>query len=395
LIDAMVAGCDPAKSASSYCSSLSASDRVRAEPVSGSFTGLSPQQLDRVRAAGSGGDVDGIWETGIYGTITGFGSLCINGVRVLLPEAAQLEREGERVDPKELRVGHVVSVEVADHGGTLSALRVSLRSAIEGPVTNVDPAEMWLEVMGQRVELIPDAVVEDEGWGEEVELESIRGGDFVVIHGLRDSEGGVLASYIGRRDTPGAASVRGLVEPGSQPMSIGGVPFSSPVGSEPLSGQWVIATGRWNPESKLLEDIRLEASPPLASGMRRVSVEALIRETDAGNELFAAGLQIETSSFARWIIEELPVNTRVWLWGRPLSDTRIDVIEFHLAEDPLPSPFASNAAQRVQLDDKGHLAPSASPPELRSWAAPRFRRNLGHWAGSSSRAVPQGVILRR
>lgn len=85
----------------------------------------------------------------ISGTVTGFGSVIVDGKRVDDRNVvAGIEREDGTVEAAELKVGH--HVEIA-HDGNLLATEIRIRSEVEGTVDKVDLATASLTVLGQTV----------------------------------------------------------------------------------------------------------------------------------------------------------------------------------------------------------------------------------------------------
>ena len=266
----------------------------------------------------------------IYGTITGGGSLCVNGLRVILPSDTETSRGGSVIGIENLRIGQVVSIEATTRSGELVALRVSLEPALAGPVTHVDSARRRLDVMGERVELSRNAVLWSADQGGEIPLGAIRVGDFAAVHGLRDSRGRVIASHVARHETPDRASVRGFVAERDGVWSVGGVRVRAAGQSQWAPAGWARATGRWDAESSSLEDAEIGYGASMPAGVTRVSVEALVHGAGAGREISPAGLHLEASDWADRI-GRLSVDTRVWLGARPLSPDRIDLVELRVA----------------------------------------------------------------
>jgi hypothetical protein len=150
-----------------------------------------------VAACGGGGSADGgiggtgggggggIGGTGVaYGTITGFGSVWVNGVRYE-SGSTLFRRDGETVSQSDLRVGMVARVE----GTATAASAISVDSALKGRVEAVS-ADRYT-VMGQTVQT--DAATVFEGGVRPV------AGDYVEVHGLPVAAGLIAASYVERK----------------------------------------------------------------------------------------------------------------------------------------------------------------------------------------------------
>ncbi|MBI2751690.1 MAG: hypothetical protein HYX43_20740 [Burkholderiales bacterium] len=93
----------------------------------------------------------------VSGTVTGFGSVIVDGKRVDDRNVvAGVEREDGRIEAAELKVGQHVDVA---HDGNLVATEIRIRSAVEGTVDAVNLATSSLTVMGQTVVVNTDAAL--------------------------------------------------------------------------------------------------------------------------------------------------------------------------------------------------------------------------------------------
>jgi len=137
------------------------------------------------------GEESGVGGTGIYGTLTAFGSICVNGLRVHYPEDVDVERNGQPVARSALALGQVVWVVAGDDAGRLSTRNISIHSAVVGEVSSVDHADRRLEVSGSAVQ-VPEGVVLGEG----IAFDTLEVGDRVDVSGLRADDGEIVASRI-------------------------------------------------------------------------------------------------------------------------------------------------------------------------------------------------------
>lgn len=123
------------------------------------------------------------------GTITGFGSVFVNGVR-FNTDNATVTSGGDMVNRVEdLDVGMIVRVE----GDIQSrvATSVSFEEDLEGPADGGVDANGRLSVMGQTV-IIDAATLFDDA----LTAASIVAGDILEISGLRNAAGEIVASFI-------------------------------------------------------------------------------------------------------------------------------------------------------------------------------------------------------
>lgn len=119
----------------------------------------------------------------VSGTVTGFGSVIVDGVRIKNSGAAAgKERDDGTVEAVELKLGQHVEVE---HDGLLVATKVRVSAEAEGAVTAVDPVAGSLKVLGQVIMVNTDAtlgpVTVFEGY---TTLAMVQVGDKVEVHAL-------------------------------------------------------------------------------------------------------------------------------------------------------------------------------------------------------------------
>lgn len=81
-----------------------------------------------LRPGGTGG-------TGIVGTITGFASICVNGMEVHYGKDVPVSENGAPASSGHLAIGQVVAVEAFATQRGLQAGRISILNVFEGPLT--------------------------------------------------------------------------------------------------------------------------------------------------------------------------------------------------------------------------------------------------------------------
>lgn len=169
-------------------------------------------------ACNGGGDLAGIGGSGFIstGTVTGFGSVYVNGVKFEIDQA-QFEVE-DRLDAGEsdLRVGMVVQVQgsVNADGSTGSASFIRYADDLQGPVTAIDvsdPDFKRLTVLGKTV-VISAADTSYDGLTYD---SIITPGQLIEISGFYDQNGDLQASYVELQsdtfDGSSEVEVKGLI----------------------------------------------------------------------------------------------------------------------------------------------------------------------------------------
>ena len=123
----------------------------------------------------------GIGGTGVFGTITGFGSLIINGLHVDFAPDQKVESLLGSVTGKDLQIGQVVAVQANNVGQGLVAQRIVLQTALVGQVEAIDTNQSELVVAGERIVILPN--LSNLGFS----LEQLQVGDTLAISGARAS----------------------------------------------------------------------------------------------------------------------------------------------------------------------------------------------------------------
>ncbi len=149
-----------------------------------------------LHACGGGGDGGGIGGSGItpiinadlsYGTITGFGSILINGQRYTTDES-DFVINGVTGSQSDLALGMLVSADV--DFDQMSASRVRYEPSVLGPVTSFDPATNRILVLGQTIIITADTVLDG------LTVTELNPGKFIQLTGNRDATGALRSTWI-------------------------------------------------------------------------------------------------------------------------------------------------------------------------------------------------------
>ena len=145
--------------------------------------------------------------TGIIGVITGFASVCVNGIEADFDARTAIYDNGKSAGPSSLKVGQVVEVLAVGRGERVFARRIVVNDVMVGPVTRVDPANRRLEIMHQPVRWSGDMTSQAPG---SAALHEVKPGQYLRVSGFRAASGEVLASRIDQA-TPGTVRLTGAV----------------------------------------------------------------------------------------------------------------------------------------------------------------------------------------
>ena len=264
----------------------------------------------------------GIGGTGIVGVISGFASICVNGIEIQYDAATPVWDNGRAGSASQLLVGQVVAVTAAGSGAQTTARGIATVHTLVGPLDAVDAATGQLQVMGQKVVALAPA-----------DLAGLSAGDWVRVGGYRRASGDIAASRVepwSARETA-LAQVRGpassvlgkRLQVGNTPVDLSGLALPLTL----TTGQEVWVSGSWR--AGVLQAIQLVAEPTRTGLGRvdRVVLEGYIQSVGArsfslGGEtlLLGEGAQINGDTEAKLVIDK-----RVQISGRVGSDQRITV----------------------------------------------------------------------
>lgn len=238
-------------------SSLSAAP-VCLEP--GGMGGTGAVATGGIGGTGAPADEGGIGGTGIVGTITGFGSICVNGVEVHFDSKVSLSENGVPASSNQLAIGQVVAVEAGASSRGLEARSIAILHAYEGPITDRAADSASLRVMGQSVRVAPGARV----------AEGLRIGESVRVSGLRNAQGEVVASRIDRAPNLAQVSAIGAI---ARAGDLHGLVLSKPL----APSTEVLVRGTWDGRQLNVVQTRSDPGMPFAGRVRNALVEGLVR----------------------------------------------------------------------------------------------------------------------
>ena len=239
------------------------------------------------------------------GSITGFGSIIVNGIRFDESTAQVVDDDDQAHDRNDLKLG--MTVEVVSSGidrgsNSAKASRVRFGAAIVGPVSAISAGTTpkTLTVLDQIVEIGATTVFDDLPNG----FASIKVNDVLEIHALFDTTSG---HYLARRIEPGPGAtvfkLRGIVadlNAGAKTFKIGGalIDFSGIAAADlPPS----LANG-------LRVRVRLNTVKNASGAWVATAIRAEQREIEDKDEAEVEGIITAFTSPASFSVNGLQVN---------------------------------------------------------------------------------------
>ena len=274
----------------------------------------TPQHLEKDAAVRGG---DGIGGTGIVGIVTGFGSICVNGLEVEYDDSTAIDSNGAAASPADLAIGQLVVVEATGRGDRLRAERIAVRDAAVGPAFAIDPARGELVVLGQTVRVGSDAVLGDRASQRPLALGDIAIGNFLAVSGLRQADGIVVATRVDRVAPSDRVSVSGPL----RPLERGGfgvgelrIANQAAIGAN-VADRSALVIGRLDAQTGILEATRIEPSVRWQKPPERVAIEGLV-QGDSSKGRFRTNFADVDASGASAAVGKVKRDDRVIVSGK-------------------------------------------------------------------------------
>ncbi len=222
-------------------------------------------------AQASGGD-EGVGGTGIFGVITAFGSIVVNGVHIDYEEETPVAVDGVAGTPDDFAIGQVVAVEARPMGERYQAQLVEVQHAVLGPVSDIDEVARTITVLGQTIQVAES---------DRLPLTN----EWVRVSGLRGPEEQVVATRIDPVSPSRGAFVRGVVLPADgEGLTLGGLKFDRPLinGRTIEIGDEVLLRGIFRARAFEVTDFVKAPRDPFGGRMSDLLVQGFVASNASG-----------------------------------------------------------------------------------------------------------------
>jgi hypothetical protein len=348
-----------------------------------------------VLAVGCGGGTDsgvGAGGTGSplsfsQGTITGFGSIIVNGVHFDDSGASVVDDDGNALSgAQDLRLGTVVDVQggvVTDGAAAASAIHVHVD--LVGPVTAAyDAASGRLAVLGQPVRVLASTALDAFSGG----AAAVRVGAVVAVSSLYDKTTGVyVATRIDPAPVAARFAIRGAptaIDNAADTFTIGAAVFSYDSLAPPASfatGQLLRAVLARSVDSHGRRVVTAfgQAVPALPDG-RRGSLEGVVDSTTDATHFVVAGVSVDASGAAVTPAGgAVAVQSRVEVHGTVVAGVLVATsVEVHASDDGQDDHDGQDSGGRFQIAgailglDTAHQTLTMRGPTTVSYATASF-----------------------
>jgi hypothetical protein len=240
------------------------------------------------------------------GTITGFGSVFVNGVKFNTDNATIFRGDDQLNDVRELEIGMIVRVE-----GSIDdkiALSVHFEEDVKGPADG-PASDNSFSVMGQTVITDAGTVFNNTS------LAGIAAGDILEISGLRNANDDIVARFIERKTNPANVNrysvigkVRGLDTTGRTfridglTVSYGAANVNDFPSGNPTEGQLVEVkddSKAYVPGSSSLAATEVEPQNRLGTAGvsgAKAEIESIVTRVNSSSEFEIGGILVRTTA---------------------------------------------------------------------------------------------------
>ena len=144
------------------------------------------------------------------GTITGFGSVYVNGIH-FQTTSATIRKNGQTVDQSQLAVGEVARIKGSkdDADDTGVADEVDVDEAVNGPIDKIDTTAGTVTVLAQIVKINAGTSFSKDI--QPADITGLKTGDVIHVSGMTDSSGAIVATRIEKGGASSPLQVVGTV----------------------------------------------------------------------------------------------------------------------------------------------------------------------------------------
>jgi hypothetical protein len=281
------------------------------------------------------------------GTINGFGSVIVNGIRFDDSAAQVLDDDGQPHSSGDLKLGMNVDVDSGDidrGSNSAKANRIRFGAAIVGPVSAISTTTtpQTLTVLDETVEVSSTTVFDNSLVGG---IAAIQVGDILAVHALFDTASG---HYLAKRIEPDPAAtvfkVRGIV------ANLDAAAMTFMVGSALIDFSGVPAASLPTLADGLRVRVRLQTAKNSAGAWVAISIQADRQQMEDRDEAEVRGTITDFTSTASFSVNGLPVDAS----KAAFPDGTAGIVKGAMVEVEGAIVNGVLVASKVELEDRHH-----------------------------------------
>jgi hypothetical protein len=254
---------------------------------------------------------DGFGGTGIIGIITGFASVCVNGVEAHFDSNTHVDIDGTSSSIDKLKIGDLVAIDAKGKGAEVSAQTISVVHAVVGRVDAINLAQQQINVLGQQIVL---SSITQGG-------NSLKVGQTIAVSGFVDSKGSIQAMRVDQVSNNSPSLITGSL--------INGKVMGNQVGvlGNHLNGKNVQAFGKWDGKNFTAIDVKQNAMDRVMRSGYAVNAQGVIYQSGSAQSLYALGKQVNINSNTKVYGDKNTPNSLVIVRGQVDKNGHVEAKE--------------------------------------------------------------------
>jgi hypothetical protein len=284
--------------------------------------------------------------TVIIGTITGFGSICVNGIEIHFDRSTSVKINGEATNTDQLALGQVVSATVLGTGNEVLAQDIEVMNVVAGPIAEIDPELNRVTVLGQHIQLLEKTQYAPVN----ADITNFQKGDFIQVSGLRQADGEIVASRIDLSSDKDIVHISGTAtNVTSTGFMIGGMSFDSQGPPITKEGQEISVIGQIVTEKIVAKQITV----PTIADNRRLNLEGFVTTDvrDSGEVHIKIGhIAVEATEHIKDLLTTLSLEQSVIIDGTMNTKHAIEV-DYLFIKDFVDKPDVQHIPLEVHKDN--------------------------------------------
>ncbi len=283
---------------------------------------------------GTGGQMandGGIGGTGIVGVITGFASICVNGVEIHYDPDTPVSVDGQSSTIHGLAAGQMVVVRAHGIGNEVTARNIAVVNAVVGPIDGINPATGEMRILDQTIQVR----------GSD-RLANLKTGEWVQVSGHRLSNRAVVASHIEPYQPHAQARIAKInghiTQVDTKGFSVDGTRIELKQQALPADitlGVEVSVSGHWDNASLQAQHIQVDPTLNSMGDVEHVVIEGYVhalhgRELHLSNRIITLEADVQISGDEK---DTIDLNQLVQVSGRLGPDLRVIVDRIELRHE--------------------------------------------------------------
>ena len=271
----------------------------------------------------------GIGGTGIFGIITGFASICVNGIEIHYTADTPVTMDASPSTLMDLATGQIVAIRAKGFGDVLTAKHIAIMHAAVGPITHIDHTSQRIQVLDQTIQLSADD-----------NLEKLNTGTWVRVSGHRLADGTVAASHIQSIQPLALSKINGrITQINFGELVVDGTrvefdPQSQPTGLS--EGMEISIKGHWDGAHIHAQTIQIDPTRHSLGNVEHIVLEGYVHAIDEQTlRINSRNINIKQGAEITGLTQEtLQQNQRIQIFGHLTDDNRIVADKIELKHSP-------------------------------------------------------------